>query len=124
VCVKAIYADALLRQPGVIITIIPDPAHPSYSLYYVRDAAILLHAWLNRLTTSSDHAQVLRPLLDDAIRAFIRTQHIENPSGNLFTGGLEEAAFGPQLGEITDSGTRSFTGAPAAGALPLTQAYV
>ena len=62
--------------------------------------------------------------MDNTVRAFIRTQHIENPSENVFTGGLEEAAFGPQLGEITDAGTRSFTGAPAAGALLLTQAYV
>ncbi|KAF8266130.1 Six-hairpin glycosidase-like protein [Lactarius quietus] len=116
----SIKADVKKRPhfPGVITTIIPDPAHPSYSVYYVRDAAILHHAWLDRLTTSRDSAAVLRPLLDDAVRALIRTQHIVNPSGNVFTGGLEEPAFNLPLVQITDPGTRAFSGAPAADGPP------
>jgi hypothetical protein len=88
-------------------------------LYYVRDAAILHHAWLNRLLTSSDGDPDLRSLLDDAVLAFIRTQHIENPTGGLFTGGLDEVAFDLPLDQVTDPDIHGFIGAPSGGALPM-----
>jgi len=56
--------------------------------------------------------------LDDAVRALIRTQHIESLSGNVFTGGLEEPAFDLPLVQITDPETRAFIGAPAADGPP------
>jgi glucoamylase len=107
-------------QPGVTLTIIPDPAHPDFSLYYVRDAAILHHAWLNRLITgtSNDGDMNLRSLLDDAVIALIRTQHIENPTGTLFTGGLEEPAFDLPLTQVTDATIHGTIGAPAGGTPP------
>ena len=66
--------------------------------------------------SSSDGNKDLRSLLDDAVLAFIRTQHIENPSGSLFTGGLDEPAFDLPLVEVTDATTHGFIGAPAGGA--------
>lgn len=105
-------------DPGVVLTISPDPEHPGYSVYYVRDAALLHHAWLNRLIASSDGTEVLRALLDDSVRALIRTQHVENPSGNVFTGGLEEVAFDRRLGGIIDPALRSILGSPAADGPP------
>ena len=67
--------------------------------------------------TSSDPGSKhdLRVLLDDAVLALIRTQHIENPSGNLFTGALDEPAFDLPLVEVTDATTHGFIGAPAGG---------
>lgn len=112
----------LFRQPGVITTVIPDPAHPAFSLYYVRDAAILHHARLNGLITGtfSDFDQEdLRSHLDDAVLAFIRTQHIENPTGSLFTGGLDEVAFDLPLVQVTDPNIHAFIGAPSGGTLPM-----
>jgi glucoamylase len=110
----------LFCQPGVTLSIIPDPAHPDYSLYYVRDAAILNHAWLNRLITgTNDDNEDLRSQLDNAVLAFMRTQHIENPSGTLFTGGLDEPAFDLPLVQVTDATTHGFIGAPGGGTLPI-----
>ena len=59
--------------------------------------------------------------MDDSVRALIRTQHVENPSGNVFTGGLEEPAFDSQLGALVNSAVHSTIGSPAAGALPSVQ---
>ena len=109
----------MFRQPGVITTVIPDPAHPEFALYYVRDAAILHHAWLNKLITSGESDPDLRALLDDAVLAFIRTQHIDNPTGGLFTGGLDEVAFDVPLVQVTDPSVHSFIGAPSGGTSPM-----
>ena len=116
---REIYANSLFRQPGVITTVIADPANPEFSLYYIRDAAILHHAWLNKLITSSESDPDLRALLDDAVLAFIRTQHIDNPTGGLFTGGLDEVAFDLPLVQVTDPSIHGFIGAPSGGTLPI-----
>lgn len=96
----------------------PEPTNPvAYDVYYVRDAAALYYAWLQKLTTSSEGADILRALLDDSVLALIKTQHVENPTGNIFTGGLAEPAFDPQLGALTNITIHTTIGAPAAGAL-------
>ncbi|KAI9451748.1 Six-hairpin glycosidase-like protein [Lactarius psammicola] len=94
------------RRPGVFLTLIPEPEHPAYSVYYVRDAALLYHAWLNRLTTPSDGAE------DSARREPLR-ECLDSR-----TRGLEETIFDRRLGELVDSVVRSTLGAPAADGRP------
>jgi glucoamylase len=55
----------------------------------------------------------LREIVDDFVHALIRTQHVDSPSGNIFTGGLEEALFDLRIGQITNPDYR--VGSPAAG---------
>ncbi len=55
----------------------------------------------------------LRSFVDDFVRVLIRTQHVVNPAGNIFTGGLEEALFNLHIGKTTNSDNR--VGSPAAG---------
>ncbi len=57
----------------------------------------------------------LRAVVDDFVHALIRTQHVDSPAGNIFTGGLEEALFDLQIGKITNPDYR--VGSPAAGML-------
>jgi hypothetical protein len=67
-----------------------------------------------------DDTKLLRTLIDDSVRALVRTQQVVSLAGNVFTGGLEEAVFDIHLGKISDPGYRP--GSPAAGAthqLPL-----
>lgn len=49
------------------------------------------------------------------MHALIRTQHVNSPAGNIFTGGLEEALFDLHIGPITNIDFR--IGSPAAGKL-------
>ena len=55
----------------------------------------------------------LRALVDDFVHALFRTQHVDSPAGNIFTGGLEEALFDLQIGHVTNNNYR--VGSPAAG---------
>lgn len=55
----------------------------------------------------------LRAIVDDFVHALIRTQHVDSPAGNIFTGGLEEALFDLRIGKVTNSAYR--VGSPAAG---------
>jgi hypothetical protein len=58
----------------------------------------------------------LRALVDDFVHALFRTQqsqHVDSPARNIFTGGLEEALFDLQIGQVTNSNYR--VGSPAAG---------
>ena len=61
-----------------------------------------------------DDTKLLRTLVDDSVRALVRTQQVVSLAGNVFTGGLEEAVFDIHLGKITDPASRP--GSPAAGA--------
>ena len=47
------------------------------------------------------------------MHVLIRTQHVDSPAGNIFTGGLEEALFDLHIGKITNGAYR--IGTPAAG---------
>ena len=55
----------------------------------------------------------LREVVDDFVHVLIRTQHVDSPAGNLFTGGLEEALFDLHINQITNPDYR--VGSPAAG---------
>jgi glucoamylase len=103
-------------QPGVMVPVVPDPEHPEYSVYWVRDSCRAYHTWLNQLTVPGPHddTKLLRALVDDSVHALIRTQHVVSLSGNVFTGGLEEAGFDIHLDKISDPAFR--IGSPAAGA--------
>jgi glucoamylase len=103
-------------QPGVIVPVVPDPEHPEYTAYWVRDGCRIYHTWLNELTVPGPHddTKLLRALVDDGVHALIRTQQVVSLSGNVFTGGLEEPAFDIHLDMLSDPAFR--IGSPAAGA--------
>ena len=99
-------------QVGLTLAVIPDPNHPEYSVYWLRDACLVYHPWVNELTVFGDTS--LRPQIDDVVHALTRTQQVTSLAGNVFTGGLEEAVFDDKLNMLIDPGTR--IGSPAAGA--------
>lgn len=105
-------ADPGVLQVGVVVAVIPDPDHPEYSVYWLRDACLVYHPWLNELTVFGDKS--LRSQLDDVVHVLIRTQQVISLAGNVFTGGIAEAVFGAQLQMLIDEKTR--IGSPAAGA--------
>ncbi|KAI0266993.1 Six-hairpin glycosidase-like protein [Gloeopeniophorella convolvens] len=117
--------DVLLRQltgpeagadPGVILTLLPDPDHPEWNVYWVRDGCLVYNSWLNELVAHDDKSPHLRQFIDDAVHALVRTQHVTSIAGNIFTGGLEEAAFDVHLGRILNLAARP--GSPAADGPP------
>jgi glucoamylase len=108
-------ADPGVLQVGVVVAVIPDPEHPEYSVYWLRDACLVYHPWLNELTVFGDKS--LRSQLDDVVHVLIRTQQVISLAGNVFTGGMVEPVFGAQLQMILDEKTR--IGAPAAGSWTL-----
>jgi glucoamylase len=95
----------------VVVAVIPDPEHPEYSVFWLRDACLVYHPWLNELTVLGDKG--LRSQLDDVVHVLSRTQQVISLAGNVFTGGIAEAVFGVQLEMILDEKTR--IGSPAAG---------
>ena len=99
-----------------MVPVVPDPEHPEYSVYWVRDSCRAYYAWLNQLAVPGPHddTKLLRALVDDGVHALIRTQHVVSLTGNVFTGGLEEAGFDIHLDMISDPASR--IGSPAAGA--------
>lgn len=105
-------ADFGVLQVGIVAAVIPDPNHPEFSVYWLRDACLVYHPWLNELTVSGDTS--LRPQLDDVVHALTRTQQVISLAGNVYTGGINEAVFGVHLERILDEKTR--IGSPAAGA--------
>ncbi|KAI9437564.1 Six-hairpin glycosidase-like protein, partial [Lactarius indigo] len=96
---------------GVIAAVVPDPDHPEFSVFWLRDACLVYHPWLNELTVFNDTS--LRPQMDDVVHALTRTQQVVSLAGNIFTGGIEEAVFDLQIKMIIDEKTR--IGSPAAG---------
>ena len=107
--------DSGVLQVGMVLAVIPDPNHPEYSVYWLRDACLVYHPWLNELTVFGDNS--LRSQMDDVVHALVRTQQVVSLAGNIFTGGIEEAVFGAHLEMILDEGTR--IGSPAAGSWTL-----
>jgi hypothetical protein len=102
----------LSSQPGVLITVLPEPDRPDYLIYWARDAYLAYHAWFIELVLSPKNI-LIRALLDDYVHAIVRTQHVVNIAGNTFSGGLDEALFDLKLGVITNPSYR--VGSPAAG---------
>jgi glucoamylase len=103
--------SAFRFQVGVISTIIPDPDHPEFSVFWLRDGCLTCHPWLNELIVFNDTS--LRPQVDDVVHALTRTQQVVSLAGDIFTGGIEEAVFDLHLNRILDPATR--IGSPAAG---------
>ena len=95
----------------MISAVIPDPNHPEFSVFWLRDACLVYHPWLNELTVFNDTS--LRPQMDDVVHALKRTQQVVSLAGNIFTGGIEEAVFDLQLNMLLDPAAR--IGSPAAG---------
>lgn len=106
--------ERLPLQVGVVMAAIPDPTHPEFSVYWLRDACHVYHSWLNELTVLGDNS--LRPMADDLTHALIRTQQVVNLAGNVFTGGLEEAAFDSKIEPFESEAVRMDS--PAAGECP------
>ncbi|KAH9957842.1 Six-hairpin glycosidase-like protein [Lactifluus volemus] len=100
--------------PGVVAAVIPDPNHPEFSVYWLRDACLVYHPWLNELTVQGDKS--LRPMADDLTHALIRSQLVVSLAGNVLTGGIEEAVFDVHLNMIQDEAAR--IGSPAADGPP------
>ncbi|KAI0267065.1 Six-hairpin glycosidase-like protein [Gloeopeniophorella convolvens] len=99
---------------GVVAAVIPDPDHPEFSVYWLRDACLVYHPWLNELTVLGDTS--LRGIVDDMVHALIRTQQVISLAGNVFTGGIEEAVFDIKLNMLLDPKAR--IGSPAADGPP------
>ena len=99
-----------------MVPVVPDPEHPEYTAYWVRDGCHVYHTWLNELTVPGSHGDTtpLRALVDDGVHALIRTQQVVSLSGNVFTGGLEEPVFDLHLNKLSNAASR--IGSPAAGA--------
>lgn len=106
-------------QPGVIVTTIPDPSEPSYTVWWIRDGCRLYHTLINQLTVYpfNKDADFLRTQIDDSVRALVRSQHVLSIAGHTLTGGLDEPVFDIHIGAIMDP-TKRF-GSPAAGELHL-----
>jgi hypothetical protein len=98
-------------QIGVVAAVIPDPNHPEFSVYWLRDACLVYHPWLNELTVLGDKS--LRPMADDLTHALIRTQQVVSLAGNIFTGGIAEAVWDIHINPIQSEDAR--IGSPAAG---------
>lgn len=100
-----------------MVPAVPDPQHPEYAAYWVRDGCHVYYTWLNELTALGPHGDTapLRALVDDGVHALIRTQQVISLSGNIFTGGLEEPVFDLHLNKLPDGASR--VGSPAAGAI-------
>ncbi|KAN0130282.1 Six-hairpin glycosidase-like protein [Lactarius tabidus] len=105
-------------DPGAIVPIIPDPAIPAFTTYWLRDGCRVYFTWLNELAVPGpgEDTNLLRAQVDDAVSALIRTQHVVSLAGNVFTGGLEEPVFDIHIGKITNPGFRP--GSPAADGPP------
>ena len=95
----------------MVLAVIPDPDHPEFSVYWLRDACLVYHPWLNELTVLNDTS--LRPQMDDVVHALTRTQQVISLAGNIFTGGIGEAVLDLKLQKILDPAAR--IGSPAAG---------
>ncbi|KAI0046328.1 glycoside hydrolase family 15 protein [Auriscalpium vulgare] len=102
--------EAAGADPGVVCAVIPDPEHPDFSLFWVRDAALVYDVWLNELVSLNDVS--LRTLMDDVTLALVRTQQVTSLTRDVFNGGLEEPVFYLNLTYITDLAYRP--GAPCA----------
>ncbi|KAI0037742.1 glycoside hydrolase family 15 protein, partial [Auriscalpium vulgare] len=81
-------------QPGVVAAAIPDPNDPITSVYWVRDGCLAYDVWLNELARGNTD---LRPIMDDAVHAMIRSQHVVSLSGDIFSEGLAESALNLDL---------------------------
>ncbi|KAI0060541.1 Six-hairpin glycosidase [Artomyces pyxidatus] len=112
--------EAAGADPGVVCAVIPDPEHPEFSLFWVRDAALVYDVWLNELIALKDTS--LRPLMDDVTLTLVRTQQVTSLAGDVFERGLEEAVFYLDLGYITDLFFRP--GSPAADSPPFRAAIL
>ncbi|KAH9963444.1 Six-hairpin glycosidase-like protein [Lactifluus volemus] len=99
---------------GVVAAVIPDPNHPEFSVYWLRDACLVYHPWLNELTVFADAS--LRSQMDDVVHALTRTQQVVSLAGNLYTGGIGEAVFDVKLNKLLDPKAR--IGSPAADGPP------
>ena len=102
-------------QPGVVLAIIPEAQYTSWATYWIRDASLVYHIWLNKLIVYGGNTAHVRALVDDAVHALIRSQHVSNLAGNVLTGGLAEAVYDPRISKLLDPLSRS--GSPVAGAL-------
>jgi glucoamylase len=121
VLVNGIAGPSIGADPGVLITVLPEPDRPDYLIYWVRDALLAYHAWFIELVLSPQD-QNIRALLDDYVHAIVRTQHVVNIAGNTFSGGLDEALFDLKLGVITNPSYR--VGSPAADGPPFRALYL
>ncbi len=85
-------------------------------MYWLRDGCHIYHTWLNELTVSTlgEDTKLLQAQVDDSVHALIRTQQVVSLTGNVFTGGLEEAIFDIHVGKIMN--LEYHPGSPAAGA--------
>ena len=97
----------------MVSAVIPDPAHPEFSVYWLRDACLVYHPWLNELTVQGDAS--LRPQMDDVVHALTRTQQVVSVAGNVFNGGIDEAVFDLKLRRLLDPMAKARIGSAAAG---------
>ena len=103
------------RQPGVVLTLLPDPQYADWAMFWFRDAAFIWHFWLNKLIFTGDTS--FRPLVDDAVHAIIRAQHTSNRVGNVLTGGLAEGVYDRQIKKVLSA--NASVGSPGGGAQSL-----
>lgn len=76
--------------PGVIVAS-PSTSEPDYYYQWVRDAALVIRQIIRAFDRSKDPSML--EILEDYIDMQEQIQHVANPSGNFYSGGLGEPKF-------------------------------
>ncbi|KAG6827334.1 hypothetical protein H0H92_012183 [Tricholoma furcatifolium] len=84
--------------PGVVIAS-PSTVNPDYLYTWSRDSALVFKTLIDQYTTGED--PTLRKHIDDYLWAQTILQNVDNPSGNITTGGLGEPKFNINLTAFT-----------------------
>ncbi|KAJ4482344.1 glycoside hydrolase family 15 protein [Lentinula aciculospora] len=105
--------------PGIVIAS-PSTSNPNYLYTWTRDAALVFKVIVDQYGRSPVTRDIsLRALIDDYAYAQAKLQEMENPSGNITTGGLGEPKFNIDLTAFTGSWGRPQRDGPALRAITL-----
>ncbi|GAW02259.1 glycoside hydrolase family 15 protein [Lentinula edodes] len=95
--------QASAAAPGIAIAS-PSTSNPNYLYSWTRDAALVFKVIVDHYARSPAPRDLsLRTLIDSYADAQSRLQEVENPSGNITTGGLGEPKFNIDLTAFTGS---------------------
>ncbi|KAJ3809548.1 glycoside hydrolase family 15 protein [Lentinula aff. lateritia] len=96
-------SQASAAAPGIAIAS-PSTSNPNYMYSWTRDAALIFKVIVDHYARSpAPRDMSLRNLIDSYADAQSKLQEVENPSGNITTGGLGEPKFNIDLTAFTGS---------------------
>ncbi|KAJ3828190.1 glucoamylase [Lentinula raphanica] len=101
--------------PGIVIAS-PSTSNPNYLYSWTRDAALVFKTIVDHYTSSASKdssESEFRTLIDDYAYAQSQLQEVENPSGNIATGGLGEPKFNIDMTAFQGSWGRPQRDGPA-----------